>query len=51
MDIFEMLKAAGVEIPADKKDAFNKESRKTYKSEGEIKKVTEKLEQEIGDWK
>lgn len=51
MDIFEMLKEAGVEIPADKKDAFNKEFRKTYKSEGEIKKVTEKLEQEIGDWK
>lgn len=51
MDIFAMLKEAGVEIPADKKDAFNKEFRKTYKSEGEIKKVTEKLEQEIGDWK
>lgn len=51
MDIFEMLKEAGVEIPADKKDAFNKEFRKTYKSEGEIKKITEKLEQEIGDWK
>lgn len=51
MDIFEMLKEAGVEIPADKKDAFNKEFRKTYKSDGEIKKVMEKLEQEIGDWK
>ncbi|MCH5261599.1 MAG: phage scaffolding protein [Lachnospiraceae bacterium] len=50
MDIFEMLKEAGVEIPADKKDAFNKEFRKTYKSEGEIKKATEKIEQERDDW-
>lgn len=51
MDIFEMLKEAGVEIPADKKDAFNKEFRKTYKSEGEISKVTDKLEAERDNWK
>lgn len=51
MDIFEMLKEAGVEIPADKKDAFNKEFRKTYKSEGEISKVTEKLEADRDNWK
>lgn len=50
-DIFEMLKEAGVEIPADKKDAFNKEFRKTYKSEGEISKVTEKLEADMDNWK
>lgn len=50
-DIFEMLKEAGVEIPADKKDAFNKEFRKTYKSEGEISKVTEKLETDRDSWK
>lgn len=51
MDIFEMLKEAGVEIPADKKDAFNKEFRKTYKSEGEISKVTDKLEADRDNWK
>ncbi len=51
MDIFEMLKEAGVEIPADKKDAFNKEFRKTYKSEGEISKVTDKLEADRENWK
>jgi len=51
MDIFEMLKEAGVEIPADKKDAFNKEFRKTYKSEGEISKVTDKLETDRDNWK
>ena len=51
MDIFEMLKEAGVEISADKKDAFNKEFRKTYKSEGEISKATEKLEADRDNWK
>lgn len=51
MDIFDMLKEAGVEIPADKKDAFNKEFRKTYKSEGEISKVTDKLEADRDNWK
>ncbi len=51
MDIFEMLKEAGVEIPVDKKDAFNKEFRKTYKSEGEISKVTDKLESDRDTWK
>lgn len=50
-DIFGMLKEAGVEIPADKKDAFNKEFRKTYKSEGEISKVTDKLETDRDNWK
>lgn len=51
MDIFDMLKDAGVEIPADKKDSFNKEFRKTYKSEGEISKVTDKLETDRDNWK
>lgn len=51
MDIFEMLKEAGIEIPADKKDAFNKEFRKTYKSEGEISKVTDKLTADRDNWK
>lgn len=50
-DIFGMLKEAGVEIPADKKDVFNKEFRKTYKSEGEISKVTDKLETDRDNWK
>ncbi len=51
MDIFEMLKEAGVEILADKKDDFNKEFRKTYKSEGEISKATQKLEADRDNWK
>ncbi len=51
MDIFEMLKEAGAEISEDKKDAFNKEFRKTYKSEGEISKATQKLEAERDNWK
>ena len=50
-DIFELLKDAGVEIPADKKDAFNREFRKTYKSEGEVSKVTGNLESDRDAWK
>ncbi len=38
MDIFEMLKSVGVEIPADKKEAFNTDFRKAYKSEAEVTK-------------
>lgn len=51
MDIFEMLKNAGVEVPADKKEEFNKEFRKTYKSEAEMGKVTAKLTTDLEGWK
>ena len=39
MDIFDLLKKYGVEIPEDQKKDFNTEFRKTYKSEGELTKV------------
>ena len=51
MDIFEMLKNAGVEVPVDKKDAFNTEFRKTYKSEAEVTKKLGTVEKERDNWK
>lgn len=51
MDIFEMLKNAGVEIPEDKKEAFNTEFRKTYKSEAEVAKKVGAAEKDRDDWK
>ena len=51
MDIFEMLKEAGVEIPGDKKDSFNTEFRKTYKSEAEVNKKLRAAETERDNWK
>lgn len=51
MDIFELLKNAGVEIPEDKKDAFNTEFRKTYKSEAEVTKRLGTMEKERDGWK
>lgn len=50
-DIFELLKEAGVEVPADKKDGFNKAFRESYKSVGELTKSTKKLEDDRDDWK
>lgn len=51
MDIFEMLKNAGVEIPDDKKESFNTEFRKTYKSEAEVAKKLGVVEKERDGWK
>ncbi len=51
MDIFEMLKNAGVEIPEDKKDAFNTEFRKAYKSEAEVTKKVKAAEDDRDNWK
>lgn len=51
MDIFEMLKNAGVEIPDDKKESFNTEFRKTYKSEAEVAKKLGAVEKERDGWK
>ena len=51
MDIFEMLKNAGVEIPEDKKEAFNTEFRKAYKSEAEVAKKASAAEKERDNWK
>lgn len=51
MDIFEMLKNAGVEIPEDKKESFNTEFRKAYKSEAEVTKKLSAAEKERDGWK
>lgn len=51
MDIFEMLKGAGVEIPSDKKESFNTEFRKAYKSEAEVSKKLRTIEAERDNWK
>lgn len=51
MDIFEMLKNAGAEVPEDKRDAFNAEFRKTYKSEAEVAKKVGAAEKERDSWK
>jgi len=51
MDIFEMLKNAGVEIPEDKKEAFNTEFRKAYKSEAEVTKKVSAAEKDRDNWK
>lgn len=51
MDIFEMLKNAGVEMPEDKKEAFNTEFRKAYKSEAEVTKKVSAAEKDRDNWK
>lgn len=51
MDIFEMLKNAGAEVPEDKREAFNTEFRKTYKSEAEVAKKVSAAEKERDSWK
>lgn len=43
MDIREIMKKHGVEIPDDKVDAFNSDFRVHYKSAGEHKKVKDSL--------
>lgn len=51
MDIFELLKNAGAEVPEDKREAFNTEFRKTYKSEAEVAKKVSAAEKERDSWK
>ena len=51
MDIFELLKNAGVEVPEDKKEAFNTEFRKAYKSEAEVTKKVSAAEKDRDNWK
>jgi len=43
MDILEMLKQVGVELPEDKRGDFDREFRKTYKSVAELNKLKEDL--------
>lgn len=42
-DIFDLLKDIGIEIPEDKKEEFNTAFRKSFKSEGELRKVKDEL--------
>lgn len=43
MDIKEILKNAGIEIPEDKQEAFNKDFHTSYKSDAELSKVKTQL--------
>lgn len=43
MDILEMLKKHGIEVPEDKLEGFNKDFRVSYKSTGEVNKIKESL--------
>lgn len=43
MDILEIMRKHGVEVPEDKRDAFNSDFRTHYKSAGEHKKVKDSL--------
>lgn len=43
MDVLDILKKVGVEVPADKLDEFNKDFRIHYKSAGEHRKVKDEL--------
>lgn len=51
-DIKEILSSAGIEIPNDKYEDFDKEFRKSYKSQAELNKLKEKsemLEKQLND--
>lgn len=43
-NIYEILKAFGIEIPEDKKEAFNKELSQNYKTIKEVTSIQDKLE-------
>ena len=43
MDIKEILKNAGIEIPEDKQEAFNRDFHTSYKSDAELSKVKTQL--------
>jgi len=47
MDIMEILKNAGVEIPDDKREMINTELRKAYKHSAEVGKITERHKTEV----
>ena len=44
-DIHSILKAMGIEIPADKKDGFNKEFFENYKTVAELSKKDERIKE------
>lgn len=51
VNIHEILKAYGVEIPADKKGDFDKSVAENYKTIAEFEKTSDKLAKEISDHK
>lgn len=51
INIHEILKGYGLEIPADKKTDFDKAVSENYKTVAEVEKINEKLNKEIGDHK
>lgn len=51
INIHEILKGYGVEIPADKKTEFDKAVSENYKTVAEVEKINDKLTKEINDHK
>ena len=51
INIHEILKSYGIEIPEDKKKEFEKTLFENYKTVAEVEKINEKLNKEIGDHK
>lgn len=51
INIHEILKSYGVEVPADKKTEFDKAVAENYKTVAEVDKINDKLTKEIADHK
>lgn len=51
INIHEILKGYGLEIPTDKKAEFDKALSENYKTVAEVEKINEKLSKEISDHK
>ena len=51
INIHEILKGYGLEIPTDKKAEFDKALSENYKTVAEVEKINEKLNKEISDHK
>lgn len=51
VNIHEILKGYGIEVPADKKTDFDKAVTENYKTVAEVEKINEKLTKEINDHK
>ena len=51
LNIHEILKNYGIEVPSDKKTDFDKSVAENYKTAAEVEKINEKLNKEIEDHK
>ena len=51
INIHEILKGYGIEIPAEKKAEFDKSLSENYKTVAEVEKINDKLNKEISDHK